>query len=114
MRRIEKNDEGIFFNWNIDMETGIQRTKGTNSLAARACTACTKLDIQMKEKEELNHKVLELSKEDKTVEIKAANSANNTLLSLVREKWKKVLNQNTFHFHSFQRLQLLHLAKITC
>lgn len=103
-RRIEENEEGGFFKWNVKEKEDLKGTKGTSSIAARACKSCLKMGIQMNEAEELRNAVIELKKEDRTVKVSNAKQAREMILQLVREMWKDELKKNTFHLHTFQYL----------
>ena len=104
LRKIEKDADSAFLGWKVNQETGLEHTKGTGSLTARAYRASLKLGIEIQEKEELTGKTLELTCEERTVEVKNQSSANTALLEPMRNKWQKDLKTPSFHLHSFNSL----------
>ena len=103
-RHIEEDENGPFLGWKVTQETNLHGTKGTASLAARACRATLDLGLTLKEQQTMTSTKLELASAQHTVEVTTQSSANTTLLELMRSKWQDALAQNTFHLHSFGSL----------
>ena len=104
-RKIPEGNNGLFLNWSPTPERPIEHTKGTSSLAAKACKVCNQLKIKMKEEEDPDQVELNISILDTVIPIRHQSNANKALLHLMREKWKEELCKDTFHLHTFQSLR---------